>query len=1260
MKKTLFIIGLLMCLSIFTANSQSHNYRLAQNDYEQIKLNYEFSISDVQNTIMKDGTDLYTRLSIAECTPGGEVGKPELPVMSKLIEIPLCDSIIVEVSNSQYVIHDAASLGIDHQLYPLQPAHSKSEDGPFALVKDLNAYSQDGFYSLPVANAEIIGVMRNINLATLYISPIAYNPVTNQIKLYTHFDVTVSFVNARIPETIQLKSLHSNGLFDNELSCLLNPMFTQNRDELNVSPVKYLIIAHSMFKGNEQLNEFITWKKRIGYIVETAYTDDSYVGTTSTSIREYIKNQYLNATAENPAPSFLLLIGDVAQIPAFNSQGEYGLNDHVTDLYYACWSAGDHIPDCYYGRFSAQNISQLIPQIEKTLMYEQYTMPDKSYLNKAVLVAGTDSYYGTSHANGQINYLASNYVNPDHGFSTVYKHLYNCSSQASTIRSEIGAGVGYANYTAHCSSSGWGDPSFTTSHISAMSNADKYGFMIGNCCQSGRFNDNQCFGEGLLRAANKGAVAYIGCSNNSYWDQDFYWSVGVRSTIGTTSYNALHLGAYDRIFHTHNEAHSDWYVTAGGMVRAGNLSVESSNSAAAYKLYYWEIYHLFGDPSLKPYLSQPDEMNLNIPNTVPISTSSLDLTVVPYAYVALTLNGSLVTAAFADATGNVVLPIPSNILPDNYELAVSAQHYVQYFQTIAFVVPSGSYVISNIDYDSEQAVISNNVTFDLSCKNIGIEAAGNVRVEITSMDNKIGFGTTSATVGSINANEQKSVSHAFSAQIAHTVTDQSVARVRVTTFYDNDFNENIINLVINAPEIKLENYTMSETSGNNNGILEPGESGVITMTVHNTGHAKITDLLTSLISYSSLISISNNTPTIASLDADGIEQVSFNISLASQAVIGNRYDLQFSCYNELRQIYEPVSITIGGSMEDFESNSFNSFNWQNGDNPWYITTENAYAGQYSARSKNNLSNYGVSALQISMNVIETSTISYFRKVSSESSYDFFNFKIDGSEEESLSGDVEWGMFSKEVTPGTHVFTFEYQKDMSQSHGSDCAWIDNIIFPKTGPVQVPDIPELTIDGYRLGGVLSNIIYDNNQVDVIFKFSNIGSTSANNVAAQLSTGNSNININNNGTSAQESHSYMAAHSSDSSTYHIGLNSQFTGWTNVDFLFTLTDGHSSLVCPLTLIFGTGNSPVSVENNTKSVIVFYPNPASDKLTIESTENMQSIEVIDMNGKRINFISNIGDSKYSLNVSSLATGLYFVKIVDGNQQVITHKFIKK
>ena len=554
MKKSIILMSFLSLLLFhFGMAQRSTYYQVTDNNYSDIKISYTVDVQNLQVKNIKTEQGTYCQISYDGMTPMRNDGKPALPVITNLLEIPLCEGMQVNVINSTYETYNLAELGINHPIMPAQPQHPKSEDGPFPFVIDEATYTSNSFYGMTLAQCEKVGMLRNINLGELSIAPFEYNPVTGQLSVCTQLDVEISFVNANIPKTMELKTKHGNGLFDGQHCGVINPMTTAGfRDEIDNAPIKYLIVAHSMFRNNQDLNDFINWKKRIGYLVEIAYTDDSNVGTTTTSIQNFIKGKYDNATAEDPAPTFLLLIGDVAQIPAFTGVSD---NDHVTDLYYATWTTNDNIPDCYYGRFSAQNVNQLTPQIEKTLMYEQYTMPDPSYLDDAVLVAGTDGNYGPTHANGQINYLSGNYVNTAYGFNTVHTHLYNCSSQAATIRNEIGAGVGYANYTAHCSSSGWADPVFENSHVSSMNNANKYGIMIGNCCLSGKFDDSACFGETLLRTAKKGAVIYLGASNSTYWDQDYYWSVGVRSNINANpTYDASHLGAYDRMFHTHNEA----------------------------------------------------------------------------------------------------------------------------------------------------------------------------------------------------------------------------------------------------------------------------------------------------------------------------------------------------------------------------------------------------------------------------------------------------------------------------------------------------------------------------------------------------------------------------------------------------------------------------------------------------------------------------------------------------------------------------------
>jgi hypothetical protein len=61
-------------------------------------------------------------------------------------------------------------------------------------------------------------------------------------------------------------------------------------------------------------------------------------------------------------------------------------------MYYGEYTGGtDYIPELYIGRFSATNVNELMPQINKTLQYEKFTMPTSQYMDTCVMVAGYDS-----------------------------------------------------------------------------------------------------------------------------------------------------------------------------------------------------------------------------------------------------------------------------------------------------------------------------------------------------------------------------------------------------------------------------------------------------------------------------------------------------------------------------------------------------------------------------------------------------------------------------------------------------------------------------------------------------------------------------------------------------------------------------------------------------------------------------------------------------------------------------------------------------
>ena len=1035
----------------------AQNYRVVENSFDRVVVSYTAGDISTMDVTTDDGA--FSRITMENYHLATEVGMPQVPVMVSLLEIPLCDGISYTVRSSRYSDYSAAELGIQHPLFPAQPSYTKSHTGPIEFVKNAEAYRTNAFYHRDLVTVEKSGILRNTNIATVCFSPVQYNPVTNTYRIYEEVEVEFTFDNADIPGTYQMKNLHGNAVFNGLQSRVINPIHSATRESTFNRPIKYLIVAHSMFR--DQLDEFVAWKKRQGLMVEIVYTDQSEVGTTTTSIKNYIKAEYTNATEDNPAPTYVLLVGDVAQIPVFNTQvsGE----SHKTDLYYFTWTEGDNFPDCYYGRFSAQNANHLANILEKTFQYEQYTMADPTYLDEAVLVAGTDASWAPTHGNGQMNYLSGNYVNTAYGFSTVHLHLYNSSNQAAQIRSEIGAGVGYANYTAHCDETGWSDPEFLTSHIPAMQNEGRYGFMIGNCCLSNKFDVDECFGEAQLRTAKKGSVGYIGGSNTTIWDEDFYWSVGVRSSINANpTYDAAHLGAYDRLFHTHGEAFSDWYVTGGSIIQAGDLAVESSTSR--YKLYYWEIYHLMGDPSILPWLSQAEVMNATVPDAMVAGTTTLQITAVPYAYVALTANGEVIAATSADANGMANLNFEAANPANTYEVAITAQNYQPYFKTVIAFVADGPYVVTTDIHvtDGQEANYGAAITLDATLRNLGVEAANTISATIATTSTDVTLTNTSITTATLASDAQQAFNGAFGLTIADNVADRTMVPFTITTTYNNNQTTTTnYNLRLNAPVLGNVYSQAVEAEGNNNGAINPGETVTLRITTRNSGHAPAIGAFSQLSTICQGITIANDNLNLGDIPAEGNIVSEFTIQIGENVTEPFIIPFLHNIYAGAYSFTDTIYVFVGQCVEDFETGDFTKFPWSTtGNYAWTVTTSNAFEGDYCAVSKSGMSYGNRSTLTIDIQAASNDSISFYRRFTAGNGWygsNEFRFYVDGNILETLSSNTSWSRAAFPISAGSHTLKFEYY---AAAYGGNAgvAAIDYIKFPmdgEMGPIAIEE-------------------------------------------------------------------------------------------------------------------------------------------------------------------------------------------------------------
>lgn len=142
-------------------------------------------------------------------------------------------------------------------------------------------------------------------------------------------------------------------------------------------------------------------------------------------------------------------------------------------------------------------------------------------------------------------------------------------------------------------------------------------------------------------------------------------------------------------------------------------------------------------------------------------------------------------------------------------------------------------------------------------------------------------------------------------------------------------------------------------------------------------------------------------------------------------------------YNELYPD-NPIPNPYGEFSESFEGGFIQEPFTTSGNSPWII---DSYSGNYCVKS-GSIKDNQKSVLAADIDT-PSGWISFSRKVSCESDFDFLGFYIDGIEAGRWSGIHDWQEMNFQTTPGTHNFKWIYKKDSSDKQGDDAAWIDDI-------------------------------------------------------------------------------------------------------------------------------------------------------------------------------------------------------------------------
>ena len=1153
-----------------------------------------FSFSGIDATEVSNERGVFSFLEMDGAYSSGNIGDPNLPAANKLIAVPVgANDVTVAVKNYTTEVYNLAEYGIN-QIYPMQPKlrkDQKPEDIPFEYNE--KAYAVRGYAERPIAQVEIQGTMRGIQIAALTVNPVQYDAANNTIRVYNNIEVEVSFGNydkdAAYNEFARTFSPYFAGVYKamfNEKG--LRDIYDEHPD-LWQNPVKMLVITNRAFEST--IADWVAWKTEKGFYVDVNYTDN--IGTTAAAIKTFIQNKY----AED-APTFLMIVGDRNMVP---ESGNGSATNCVTDLNYSSVD-GDMFSDMYHSRFPAETVEHLQAMLNKALEYEQFTMPDPSYLSNVLLIAGEDSSgWGVQVGRPAIWYGSNYYYNTEHGFNNVYEFSHgtytNCYSYLSS-------GVGFANYTAHGSQTSWAGPTFSVSDVNTLTNEHKYFLAMGNCCQAADWGySTTCFGEAMVRAQNKGAYAYIGSCPSTYWLNDYYFAVGATSQHNgqMPDISITTMGCYDAIWD------NDAYNVVDAIRFVGNLA---SNAAEALgyeihisNLYDWQAYHTLGDGSILPFRVAPTDNTVSHLPTLPIGNDTYEVTAEPGSYVGISKDGVLCGAGMIDETGTTNIAIEPVTTGGDVKIVVTHPQHIPYVATVPAAAMTGAYVaVDSYALNADQANYGETLEMNITLKNVGTQASGAITATLSTECEYINITEASGNTAALNPDATATIG-GYHFTVAENVPDGTKAQIFVDVTDGTDTWQGKINITLHAPVLALE--AINKTDNN------------VTFTLKNNGSAPFYGGTLTLTSCSPDLVFNPETLTAEDVVEGGETlDMTVNYTVDQSVELGTTFEVAYDFTTGLFEIEDIFVLSYGSIQEDFESGVFGDGWTFSQTNSWTIV-DGGTKGTKCAKSMNEGISGSDYSATLTVNVLAAGELTFMYKVSSENNYDKLHFFMDNQEKGTWSGTSMTGFeqFTQPVTVGQHTFKWSYTKDSSVNSGSDCAWIDDIVFPPTNVITFIDPATdlvATVDGHD---VALTWVASADAVKYVVKRD--GETLGEATETSFSD------------EVEESGTYKY------SVYAVNAAGSMSAPTStfVEFDFT-----------------------GVEEAQEINVNVYPNPTNGVLNVVTNANNYEYQIINSVGQVV--LSGNANGRTAVNVSEL-NGVYFLRIIaDGD--VIVRKITVK
>lgn len=808
----------------------------------------------ITKTLTFNQTDLHVQkingydfVSLPGCENTYEIGNPLLPVALYTVCVP------ANATVTKIEVRSIAQVEIpgEYVIYPVQPGIPLNLIGPPSFQEpNPLVYNSSEPYPKELINYSPTGNKCGYRLCDFMLYPVQYLPKLKKLLLHNKIEVKIYFEEGTVVP-IQLTSKQIETARKEIQSLVINPedlmAFAPPPRKTLQGDLEYVIITSDAFASNFQ--PLADWRTKMGLKAEVKTTNWIYSNYSGYDNPEKIRN-FIIDQFRNHGLIFVLLAGDVAVVPVRNARISYQsyTYDMPCDWYFSdldgSWDGnhnhiwgeriGDSLDlyaDVHVARAPIDNITQANGFVNKVFTYEKNPNPNyiKRILLPCVMLFSYYNYHGRLVSDSIANLTPS-------GWQDVY--LIDPTT-TTPMRDSINAGFQFCHVAAHGNVTIMGDQSgniiYNSSTAASQTNSTKLGIFNSIACDCGYFDygSSDCLAEECINNPNGG---FIGVMMNA--------REGWGSPPSAGPSERLDIRFYDFFFNLDTIALGPAHIRSKEFYRSLILS------DALWHFCALEL-NLFGDPALLLWSDAPENLTVDFPQVVPIGTSTLTVNVtsfgspVPNALVCALKPNEVYISGRTNVSGSVDLVI-TPLTPGELYITVTAHNFYPY-EDSALVRSSGAYVSHLRHYiddsigGNSDGIVNPGETIEMPTwvKNWGNLTAENVSGRLTTTCPNVTLSDTIKSFGTIPASDSSFTgADGYNFTVATNCTNGYLIPLKLLCRDQNDsIWQSNINIVVGTCVLNYADKLVSDPrpGGNNNGKIDPGETGELAVVLRNTG-----------------------------------------------------------------------------------------------------------------------------------------------------------------------------------------------------------------------------------------------------------------------------------------------------------------------------------------------------------------------------------------------------------------------------------------